>query len=409
MKKKIGKNYWFGILPHVYYISKGDIALLYNTVNGESIKTNQKKVIKLLEEMHQKQNLGVVLLDQMRLGDKTIENFIDESAEKTICQYAIALDNYPKPIQLMPILNLQKDVEKISNFKGEGVLKYISDITLFLNNICSKSCSHCKAYSNQFFHCTSSNDSRNISMSSVYNLLDQIKNASIRRFAITGGNIFEYPQLEELVNLISPFKKIITFGIHYLNIEIRKIDMFDDFEIHIFINFPLQQEEFNSIIPLFIHSNIKAIFVLQSIEDYSYAEQIIKQFQITNYEVVPFFSGDNISFFEETVFVNETDILSEIIAQRKIFAHQKMNTNFFGNFYILPNSDVKANLVENVIGNIEEMPIIKIAEKELFENSAWRKIRNSETCRDCIYQYLCPSPSNYELVIGKDNLCKYKP
>lgn len=27
---------------------------------------------------------------------------------------------------------------------------------------------------------------------------------------------------------------------------------------------------------------------------------------------------------------------------------------------------------------------------------------------DCIYQWLCPSPSNYELVIGQPNLCHIK-
>jgi len=47
--------------------------------------------------------------------------------------------------------------------------------------------------------------------------------------------------------------------------------------------------------------------------------------------------------------------------------------------------------------------------KEMLDNTAWRKIRNDYPCCDCIYQWLCPSPSNYELAIGKPNLCHVKP
>lgn len=41
-------------------------------------------------------------------------------------------------------------------------------------------------------------------------------------------------------------------------------------------------------------------------------------------------------------------------------------------------------------------------------NTAWRRIREEEPCNLCLYQYLCPSPSNYEAVIGKTNLCHVK-
>lgn len=35
--------------------------------------------------------------------------------------------------------------------------------------------------------------------------------------------------------------------------------------------------------------------------------------------------------------------------------------------------------------------------------------RVQNPCNACIYQWLCPSPSNYELAIGKPNLCHVKP
>jgi hypothetical protein len=46
--------------------------------------------------------------------------------------------------------------------------------------------------------------------------------------------------------------------------------------------------------------------------------------------------------------------------------------------------------------------------KEMSEGQSWLRIRNQVPCNDCIYQWLCSSPSDYELDIGKPNLCHVK-
>jgi len=44
--------------------------------------------------------------------------------------------------------------------------------------------------------------------------------------------------------------------------------------------------------------------------------------------------------------------------------------------------------------------------KALKTGKAWFNTRDRVTpCKDCIYKYLCPSPSNYELTLGRNNLC----
>lgn len=85
-----------------------------------------------------------------------------------------------------------------------------------------------------------------------------------------------------------------------------------------------------------------------------------------------------------------------------------MNTNFFGNLYVFSDSKVYANPNAKCLGNIKEDLLLDLIHKELIENSAWRKTRNEKPCSDCIYQYLCPPISNYELVIGKSNLCNVR-
>ena len=124
------KTYWFGILPHVYYVKKGVRILLYNTQNGSYIVSSDADVIALTEEMHLKNNLGIIELTQCQLQHSTIATFVQESKEKNICKLQERMPNSPKPVQLMPILNLQRDVEKLKQDKnrsvGEGIMDYLT-------------------------------------------------------------------------------------------------------------------------------------------------------------------------------------------------------------------------------------------------------------------------------------------
>lgn len=61
------------------------------------------------------------------------------------------------------------------------------------------------------------------------------------------------------------------------------------------------------------------------------------------------------------------------------------------------------------IGDSEEK-INELVFKEMKNGKAWFLTRDEVSpCKDCLFRYLCPSPSNYELVIGKPNLCHVKP
>jgi pseudo-rSAM protein len=88
-----------------------------------------------------------------------------------------------------------------------------------------------------------------------------------------------------------------------------------------------------------------------------------------------------------------------------IFARQKLNTNFFGKIHLFPNGNIKAHPLKNVLGSSKQEPLVKILEKEMITNTTWRIIRDQTPCNECLYQFLCPSPSDYEIVIEKSNLC----
>lgn len=413
MKLEKTKKYWFYILPHVYYAKKGLIAILLNTKNSSSIHISDKKFINLLETMHKKTNLGVALLNKNQLKDEQIMDFVKECVEKEICKVLEVNDNNQTPIQLMPILNLQRDVDKLRKDKsrslGEDVRRYISDVTVILNDNCKQNCKYCKKYNSQHFCCISNKQTEVLKIENFINFSNQLMSVPIRRFVITGGNIFEYPFLKELIEFLDTKQINPCIGFHYLNFDLTKLEFVQNIKTEIFINFPLNQSKLELCFEHMKIENTQFVFFVKNEEENICVETILGQTKISNYKVVPFYTGNNYSFFEDYVFLGKTDLLDYNFEQRIIFANQKMNTNFFGSLYIYPNGDIKANPNTKKLGNIERTPLIKLAEKELTINSAWRKIRKTEPCNSCIYQFLCPSTSNYEIAFGKYNLCHYNP
>jgi pseudo-rSAM protein len=145
-----------------------------------------------------------------------------------------------------------------------------------------------------------------------------------------------------------------------------------------------------------------------SLEDCKETEQIIEQYQIEKYQLNPVYTGDNIGFFEENVFLTKEDILFTSMSIKDIFSKQAINMHDFGKINIMPNGDVYANLNHPLLGNIYANNIHEILHKEVEEGKSWLRVRNQVPCNTCIYQWICPSPSDYEIAIGYPNLCHVK-
>ena len=71
----------------------------------------------------------------------------------------------------------------------------------------------------------------------------------------------------------------------------------------------------------------------------------------------------------------------------------------------MQNGSITARMDGPTLGYVGRDELIDVIYKELVSNTAWRNIREGEPCSQCVFQYLCPPPSNYESVIGKNNLC----
>lgn len=406
------KNYWVYIYPNVYCCIKNAQALLYHTQTGEKIETDDPEILALLQSLHEKENLGAVSCEGRMLDREPYRTFISEFCRKNMGNTVDVEKISEKPVQLMPVLNLQHDVEKLQKeqerYVGENVLRYLLEIDIYLHTGCNRHCPLCNDYFRQNRCCTS-NDSQPETMDIhlLQKLLAQIRYGRAGKINILGGNIMEYPHYKELTALLEDFKERIHIWNHYAHFIHTNMPL-PDFLYDIPVTFPVNEIVWNHCISLFKDRQAQYRFFITGIEDYEKAEELIIRYALKNYAIYPVFTGTNRLFFEENVYVTKDDIFQTKRSFRQIFAHQKLNTRFFGSLFIFPNGDTYANTNSTILGNIAADTLLDIINKEMSSNTAWRKTRDTVPCSACLYQYLCPSPFNYELVINKPNLCHIK-
>lgn len=403
------KEYWFFLESHIYVNFKDKEMLLYDTHSGNKLLVTSSEAIQIIRKIYEDKNLGSIKLTENDVVQTAIHKFMNDVIALGMGQLIDAIQQPLKPVVLLPILSLNLDVEKLKE-KGDADLllernisKYLLDVNIVLNSSCRQSCVYCDSYYKQFFCCSKKGEYSSLTRNSITDLLCQISYYPVHTINITGGNIYEYEALDLFQTSNESETKVFNFYIHYLNYQ--ENPYVDAQKIHIIVNPPVDMERFKTVHSLVRDKDVKYHLIIENIEQYNELEMLVSEMELKYVEIHPFYNGENGLFFEENVYLTEEDILMRPISMREIFRNQKLNANSFGSLYILPNGDIKANLNEDTIGHLDKDRIIDVINIEMMQNTAWRKVRSSEPCKDCVYQFLCPPLSNYERAINKQNLC----
>ena len=407
----INKNYWLYIAPHVYCCFKNDEALLYNTHNGAHITIDSHEIIALLRTLHNRENLGAVLCEGKLLMTEPYRDFAASFCENEMGDVVDVEIMPEKPIQLMPVLNLQRDMDRKHKYEeilfGENALHYLTEINLYLHTACRQNCRLCDDYFRQTLCCHTSETSKIMDISTIEHILMQIRYGVVGRINLLGGNIFEYSFFEKLTICLMDFKDRVRVWNHYANF-CNYENALPDFHYEIPVTFPIKPEEWEHSLKILKEAQVRYQFFITGVEEYEQALALVENYGIGNYAIRPVYTRSNLAFFEEYVYADRNSIFKSKIPFRQIFANQKLNTHFFGSLTVMPDGDIFANVNCSSLGNIAGDTLLNIICKEMLDNTAWRRIRDAKPCSDCLYQYLCPSPSNYETVIERINLCHIK-
>lgn len=379
-------NYWFTIEPYVYVGFGKEKVLLYNTLDGKTIESEDVKVMKILKNVLQKENHGVAFLSSEELQDEVIGPFIVELREKYMGDIIEVSLSEGKPVQLLPLfdyLNFDKfEIYKRHNFSlDRNVLDKLFEITLHIG------------------------PDTNIAY-----LIDFLKYLSAKVSFNIVGNLEPNVDFENLLSFLDNRFLVKNIVCTYTNISLLDSWGNYDFSYIVIVDFPINLEQWIESVKVLLNQgkSFEYIFNVSSLNDCQQVELLAKQYRIENYRIKPVYTGDNMLFFEENVFLTKEDILSGHISIKNIFANQLINTYDFGKINIMSNGDVYANMNHPLLGNIYIENLHNLIWKEITCGKSWRRIRNQLPCCECVYQWLCPSPSDYEIEIGRPNLCHVK-
>lgn len=404
------KKYWFYLEPYIYVEFKAGLILMYCTKTGVYTEIESIQCKSIIEEIYKDENLGVVELSEDQVQNTQVREMIDFLAIHGMGHLDPVIDSEERPVILLPLLSLNKDLERIKDdemiemMSGTDICKYLLGVSIVVNNECVQRCSHCGHSCKQFTCCsTDENTVKELDEKMLVSILGQLSYLPTKTINILGGDIYRYSHLKLFSSVTE--KKILNIWTNYKNYQTNLT--IDQCRLHILVDFPVDLYIFEKVVCNAKDLNVTFHFI---VEDETQLEDCISKvshFQIGEYEIHPYYNGANIGFFDRNVFMDKIDIFSSIHSMREIFRNKKLNANYFGELYIFPDGEVRAEVNSKSLGNVKDANLKTFIQQELIENTAWRKTRTFPECINCLCQNLCPSPMNYEIVTNK-NCCGKK-
>lgn len=410
------------IEPYVHVNVKRNDCLLYNTLNGQMlVYKNNSAIATLLKRMMTPQNLNVIVEEKIVLEQENLLEFIETTEKMQMLyhyDYSKNDENHKKPVSIPPILNFHRERKKMKldpgRDSGEGIIKYLHKLDIYIN--CFSGDSYDTHLFNQgykqFLFPYSAKEYKELDLQLIKQLLNQIKALEFCNITILGGNVFQYKELDGLLNLLIqlPLKK--ELGVFYKDIDLNKLTRINNEKLknipfRIFVDSQPDKNQLNYCIEILKRLNICSSFqfTIQSEADTDGLDEIIDQIGVEYFSIKPFYNGQNFNFFKENIFIQKQDLSNSIASKRDIYARSVMNTTDFGHITVSCNGDVYSNVNEEPLGKIDE-DIKLLMLKELSEGKGWFRLRsNLSPCTDCIYEKVCPSLSNYEYALSFNDLC----
>jgi pseudo-rSAM protein len=411
------ENIYFTIEPYVYISIKKRGVFLYNTLNQNIIESDNPLIINLIKKLKWGNHLQVVKLNWEQVKkEREVFQFLKQARNYFMGDIIHGSGGATKPVQLIPMSGLQEDEDEKNrhfSFTKRGKI-YLREITLFINASCDIDCSICHNAYKQFICCHQSRAiPQELKLENIKKILEETDTGFLTRINISGGNILTYNKCTELIDLLKKSKPTKALYIHYLNLAESaagfNIPVHQSFLLNILVTFPVNQEKLKNLLFRLESKNLnfKAGFIAQSEKELIQAQDIIRRFRIDQFSLSPYYNGKNITFFKKYVYVKKKNMLHSKPSIKDILARKVVNHNYFGHLVIQNNGGVYASINDNkALGNISSDSIGQLVCKELQKKNRWLKTRDRvKPCRDCHYQLLCPSISNYEYAMGKNNLC----
>lgn len=397
------------IEPYSCYFYKNKQALLYNTLDKKATKIEVDETLQPIAEELEKEK--IVPIHDNVLGHPSISHFIQVLRDSFNGDVLPASDGQAIPAIFHPIINNQRSFERLMKVDkiniDNQIMNYLEEVYIYLNGSGEKEIYPSYMQVPSYMH-----QNEDINGDNLIKWLGSIQDKQINQLNILGGDVLAHPYFDEILDVAKQkshevllYYRYDLFKMEYLHV----LNSIDKLVLIIPMHCLSEKSLKKGIVTLLNYPNIQWIFLVSDENKYQKAETLCGECGISNYLFRPIYIGENLSFFEKNIFLEESDILNLQPSKREIYANQTINGNEFGRITVLPDGCIYANPNKQKLGTINDDRMHDIIFKEMNEGSSWLDIRKEKPCCDCLYQWICPSPSHYEQVIGKYNLCHVKP
>lgn len=398
--------------PYVYIIQKGNTCLFYDTLSKVHFSTSNLFISNIISRMLKNME-SQYCTPIMENETKSIyfQEFVMKVKELYFGDIYEGISG-KLPIAFAPIPNFYHhnlDADENANVHTIQQLKLLNEIRIYVNGECKSDCQICNYSYKQVGCCNKDISQKPMDISQIKGILKKIEHSSVKRIIFSGGDILSYEYLDEIIDLYPEFSNRFVFEFHIrnLNCQFSKLEKFHNRNVQIIVSeITIQLDSLNQLIKYLEKNRLTSeiVYHIQSMDEIALIPQETKNI---NTIIKPIFNGDNIELFENQVYLALSDVLEIEHSLRDIHSKQFINLNAFGDLVISSSNEVFASDHKTTLGNLNNCSISEIIENALKNN--WSKTRIEAPCCDCVYQWLCPSPSDYELAIGKPNLCHIKP
>lgn len=397
---------WFYLEPYVYVETVSEKALLLNTLDRQSIRTEVPALVNLLARLRRPASGGVVKVGLRMAASPSFQSFLHEVRAKFMGDL-LALSAYPtKPVQPLPFVSVIHDVRKQQFANRESYRDYLHELTIYLDTRCPRNCPDCFSVARQAEGCASF---PSVSSDRILDILEQqlprlAYMPHLSRIHLIASDCFRTDKGDRVCALLQNFREICRLTIHADNLPGMNETSRRFFSSRITVladehtSLPDSDADSCSYTWTFLIRNADAYRIIR--------HKLAGLPRLTSYRFRPIYTGRNGDFFRECVYVNPEDLLQNAPDLRKIHRNSLLNSNFFGCLTLMPDGEVCTHLGASSLGNLRNQPwetFIKRACSR--KDSAWFRIRGRQDCAGCFYKNLCPPLSVYEEVIGQSCLC----
>lgn len=402
------KKYYFYLESFVFLFLQDRDALLYDSLTGKSRQfALNDALLQIMEQLQDVRNMYVVSLGSQELDDPLVMHAIEEIRSlfwgDLIAEDLCAV----RPVVFPPQLDFQLSKQDGVKSKKNDVLQNLNELTIKITDKCTfvpPTDSLLIHKQTAWFSCVGKDSELDF-----HRLIDFVAQLGKKNLPIhiTGGNIFEYSEFDKLSIFLSQYERVSYYVPYacFLNAIDKRI-VNNQLVYTILVDYPFDFREMKRIVDYVTLQGIRVFFkfIIKDMDTYQSAVTCIETCEIAGATMLPVYDN-NMDFFRESVFFTEEDLEEMPLSKKDIFAHQVVNTNSFGKLFVDCDGSVYTNINLPSVASLFQCSLSEIIMNVLDSTGGWFRIRDMEPCCHCIYQWICPSPSDYDFVIGRSDLC----